>query len=455
MKQNETPRAIDLVHRAVGYSLLLAVIWLPDAVHAQIPAYGFVWANESGSASYTPDAFYSYNAGGGDVSIVRNSVGDYWVTFDGLSGVGANGGHVQVTAYGGGNDHCKVIGWSDQGVGVTCFDTAGNPVDTRYTMLYWKPEADTDGVAYAWANEPGSASYTPDAFYSYNAGGGDVSIVRNSVGDYMVTFDGLSGVGVNGGHVQVTAYGGGNARCKVTSWGDQEVDVACFDPAGNSVDTRYTVLYWKPEADTDGVAYAWANEPGSASYTPDAFYSYNAGGGDVSIVRNSVGDYMVTFDGLSGVGVNGGHVQVTAYGGSNARCKVIGWGDQVVGVACFDTAGNPIDTHYTVLFLKPTIIGTAIEEEDVPEATSLIRHFPNPVSARATIIYHVDETAPVRIAIYDVLGRRIRLLLDEMIPPGTHQVMLDTAGLPSGLYLYGMSTAKGMVMRTMVVTHYY
>jgi hypothetical protein len=47
---------------------------------------------------------------------------------------------------------------------------------------------------------------------------------------------------LQGGDAQVTAYGSGNAQCKVVSWGLASAQVRCFSPTGAPMDSFYTVL---------------------------------------------------------------------------------------------------------------------------------------------------------------------------------------------------------------------
>lgn len=217
------------------------------------PGYGpmgYVWANEPASASYTPSAPYQYNSTGAANTIDRSAAGVYAVTLPGLAGAGE--GHVEVTAYGSGNEHCKVSSWgpsaADQAVNVRCFDAAGAAVDTRFTMTFVdgaslvpKPGAPS---AYLWANEPANAAYTPSLTYQFNSSGGVNDITRSGVGAYTAT---LAGVGTPGGHIQVTAYGSSSDHCGVGGWGpsggDLVVSVNCVDIAGAAADTRF-VLAW-------------------------------------------------------------------------------------------------------------------------------------------------------------------------------------------------------------------
>ena len=86
---------------------------------------------------------------------------------------------------------------------------------------------------------PSTASYTPDPFYST---GGATSITRLATGVYTVRWPEMDPQILQAGHVQVTAYGSGNAQCKVTGWGSTSADVLCFAPNGAPVDSYYTVL---------------------------------------------------------------------------------------------------------------------------------------------------------------------------------------------------------------------
>ena len=59
---------------------------------------------------------------------------------------------------------------------------------------------------------------------------------------------------------------------------------------------------------------------------------------------------------------------------------------------------------------------------------------PNPFAARTTLSYRLADRARVRLAIYDVAGREVRVLVDEEQRPGTHEVTFAPTGLPSGVY---------------------
>ncbi len=54
----------------------------------------------------------------------------------------------------------------------------------------------------------------------------------------------------------------------------------------------------------------------------------------------------------------------------------------------------------------------------------------------------MPEAGRVTLAVYDALGREVARLVDGERPAGRYEVVLDGAGLPSGLYLVRL-TAEG------------
>ena len=76
---------------------------------------------------------------------------------------------MNVTAFGEGTSYCQVGSWGGDGAGgmsvsVVCTDQTGAPVDSLFTATYSVPPA-SGKLGYVWANQPSTASYTPDGFY--------------------------------------------------------------------------------------------------------------------------------------------------------------------------------------------------------------------------------------------------------------------------------------------------
>jgi hypothetical protein len=61
---------------------------------------------------------------------------------------------------------------------------------------------------------------------------------------------------------------------------------------------------------------------------------------------------------------------------------------------------------------------------------------PNPFRTTSTISYDLPASGRVRLFLYDVAGRRVRTLVDDLRPAGRHMVTLRAEGLASGVYFY-------------------
>jgi len=80
---------------------------------------------------------------------------------------------------------------------------------------------------------------------------------------------------------------------------------------------------------------------------------------------------------------------------------------------------------------------------EIPDFTSITSNYPNPFNSTTTIIYHVANIGPVpaeiKIEIYDILGRKVRTLINERKEVGEHKITWDGKDddwidLPSGVY---------------------
>jgi len=70
---------------------------------------------------------------------------------------------------------------------------------------------------------------------------------------------------------------------------------------------------------------------------------------------------------------------------------------------------------------------------------------------RSDVRYQLSEITPVQLSVYDLLGREVAVLVNEMKAPGSHQVTFDGTGLASGAYLYRLTGGRFVQMRRMVV----
>ena len=86
---------------------------------------------------------------------------------------------------------------------------------------------------------------------------------------------------------------------------------------------------------------------------------------------------------------------------------------------------------------------TGIEELQSSDITGYVLHqnFPNPFNPVSTINYDLPDDGFVTIKVYDILGREVKTLVNEMKTAGYHKVQFNAADLASGAYLYRLSVS--------------
>jgi len=97
-----------------------------------------------------------------------------------------------------------------------------------------------------------------------------------------------------------------------------------------------------------------------------------------------------------------------------------------------------------------------VPSDVAPRTFAIEQNYPNPFGASTTIRYEVFAAVPVRIAVFDVLGRRVRSLVDAFQAPGAYRIDwdgTDTRGrrVAPGAYLYLMDIGDGIEMKRAVV----
>jgi Concanavalin A-like lectin/glucanases superfamily/Secretion system C-terminal sorting domain/Thrombospondin type 3 repeat len=96
-------------------------------------------------------------------------------------------------------------------------------------------------------------------------------------------------------------------------------------------------------------------------------------------------------------------------------------------------------------------LDAAQEVQGIPETFMLIGNYPNPFNPTTTIRYGVPESAAIRLTVYDMLGRRVRVLVDDVVSAGMHNVNFDAGALPSGSYIYRLVTPGGQFTKMLTV----
>jgi hypothetical protein len=97
------------------------------------------------------------------------------------------------------------------------------------------------------------------------------------------------------------------------------------------------------------------------------------------------------------------------------------------------------------------IIEPGEDASELPVAVELRQNFPNPFNPTTTIRYALPLENRVKLEVFDILGRKIKTLVDGRIQAGYHTVQLDAKDLASGVYIYRLATENTVRVQKMTL----
>ncbi|MFA7360656.1 MAG: M20/M25/M40 family metallo-hydrolase [Candidatus Kapaibacterium sp.] len=92
-----------------------------------------------------------------------------------------------------------------------------------------------------------------------------------------------------------------------------------------------------------------------------------------------------------------------------------------------------------------------LESETVPDKYELIQNYPNPYNPYTKIRFVLPKQGLVTLKIFDILGREVCTLVNEVKQAGTYTVEFNGSGLTSGVYFYRIESGKFSDVKRMVL----
>jgi len=100
--------------------------------------------------------------------------------------------------------------------------------------------------------------------------------------------------------------------------------------------------------------------------------------------------------------------------------------------------------------LTPTgLIGN--ENNNLPNKFELSQNYPNPFNPSTQINYSIPKEGFVKITVFDILGREIQTLVNEVKKPGFYAVDFKASNLSSGFYLYKLESGNFVETKKMML----
>jgi hypothetical protein len=86
-----------------------------------------------------------------------------------------------------------------------------------------------------------------------------------------------------------------------------------------------------------------------------------------------------------------------------------------------------------------------------PTDFALVGNYPNPFNPSTTISYNIPEDGKVSIKVFDILGRLVSTLVNDVISAGTHSVLWNAAYYASGIYFYNVTFKNQTLYKKMLL----
>lgn len=78
----------------------------------------------------------------------------------------------------------------------------------------------------------------------------------------------------------------------------------------------------------------------------------------------------------------------------------------------------------------------------LPSSAILLQNYPNPFNSSTRIEFILQQSAYVKLKLFELTGKQIAMLIDGEKSAGRHSYLLNTEGLPSGIYFYTLSSSS-------------
>jgi Secretion system C-terminal sorting domain len=230
-------------------------------------------------------------------------------------------------------------------------------------------------------------------------------------------------------HNEMTGKSGG----PITNFGATDIAVHSngdvVTSGVNSSNEPRTYAFWADSSYWNNLANAGLPSNGAASAIS---WGFDAFSNDVPYIAVDNSLYAMSSDGSGW-----GEVYTYPFG---TQINVLYWDDLLVGTG----------TGLYAQFLSPT----GIEDlKSAPGSFELKTNYPNPFNPETIIEYRLGVNSDVQLTVFDLLGRKVKVLEKGIRLAGSYQITFDASKLASGIYFYRLKARPVNGGRAFVETH--
>jgi hypothetical protein len=124
-------------------------------------------------------------------------------------------------------------------------------------------------------------------------------------------------------------------------------------------------------------------------------------------------------------------------------------GTKKIKFTCLSSNGNNL--YITNVRIGNSMDGEKLKLTELPVKYQLNLNYPNPFNPTTTISYAIPKTSLTKLIIYDVLGREVTKLVNEVKEPGNYSVTFNASTLASGVYFYRLEAGDFINVKKMLL----
>jgi len=121
-------------------------------------------------------------------------------------------------------------------------------------------------------------------------------------------------------------------------------------------------------------------------------------------------------------------------------------------VRAADSYCSPKNSPYSlVASCTPSPVSVGNNNGEIPKEFKLFNNYPNPFNPVTTIKFDLPKDVQVNLKIYDVLGKEVTVLVNEIYKAGSYQISFNGSGLASGIYFYKINAGSFTDIKRMIL----
>jgi hypothetical protein len=98
-----------------------------------------------------------------------------------------------------------------------------------------------------------------------------------------------------------------------------------------------------------------------------------------------------------------------------------------------------------------TLLVSNVNDNTSVISYELFQNYPNPFNNSTILTYSIPVGDKVLIEVYNSLGEKVAVLVDDFVPAGKHSIIFDAEQLSSGVYIYSLSSSTFQQKKKMLL----